>query len=296
MNELTLRQLEYFVAVAETQSITKAAATSHVSQAAVSLALTELEKTLGVTLTIRRPAKGVVLTAEGRAILPEARAILDQTQQLADRASQVRKSLSGPLHIGCFRTLSMHVVPHLVEWFARHHPAVELIFDEDNAQDIQQKMLSGQLSACLIYEAQLEPGCRTVFVQDHRRQAIMSPQHPLAEFSEVSLAQLADFPAVLLSEQPALERTLNEFYSRSLDPKIAARTRSVQTVQNLVGRNFGYGVLMHASSSSPEGRPLITRNISDSIPRNALMLALPPGHTTAAVRALEACLQELPNT
>src|SRR5699024_2677119 len=129
----------------------------------------------------------------------------------------------------CFRTLSMHVVPHLVEWFTTHHPEVELIFDEDNAQEIQEKMLAGQLSACLIYEAQLEPGCRTILVQDHRRQAILSPQHPLAEFEEVSLAQLADLPAVLLDERPALERTLNEFYSRSLNPKVGIRTRSVQT-------------------------------------------------------------------
>lgn len=293
MNELTLRQLEYFVAVARTQSITKAAAQSHVSQAAVSLALTELEKTLGVTLTIRRPAKGVALTAEGRTILPEARAILEQTQRLTEQISQVRKTLSGPLHIGCFRTLSMYVVPHLVEWFGTHHPNVELIFDEGDAPEIQEKMLAGQLAACLIYEAQLEPGCRAILVRDHRRQAVMSPQHPLAKYSEVSLAQLAEHPAVLLNERPALERTLNEFYTRSLEPRVVVRTRSVQTVQNLAGRNIGYGLLMNIPSQSPEGRPLIGRKIADSIPRNALMLALPPGRPTAAVKALEVSLEEL---
>lgn len=294
MNELTLRQLEYFVAVAETRSITGAAERSHVSQAAVSLALTELEKTLGVTLTIRRPAKGVALTAEGRAILPEARAIIDQTQQLAERVSRARKTLSGPLHIGCFRTLSMHVIPHLMEWFSVHYPEVELMVDEGNAQEIQEKMLAGQLSACLIYEAQLEPGCRTILVQDHRRRALLSPLHPLAKYAEVSLAQLAEYPAVLLDERPALERTLNEFYSRSLEPRVKFRTRSVQTAQNIVGRNLAYGLLMHIPSQSPEGRPLIAREITDSVPRNALMLSLPPGRTSAAVEALQAGLEKLP--
>lgn len=296
MNELTLRQLEYFVAVAETRSITKAAERSHVSQAAVSLAITDLEKALGVTLTIRRPAKGVALTAEGRTVLPEARAILDQTQRLTEHVSRVRQTLSGPLHLGCFRTLSMHVIPHLVEWFGEHHPKVELVFDEGNAPEIQEKMLAGQLAACFIYEAQLEPGCRALLVQDHRRQAIMSPEHPLAQYSEVSLAQLAEYPAVLLDERPALERTLNEFSSRSLEPKVTMRTRSVQTVHNLAGRNIGYGLLMHVPSHSPEGRPLVGRKIADSIPRNALMLALPPGHTSAAIKALEASLTELPRT
>src|SRR5699024_9542770 len=293
MNRLTLRQLEYFLAVAETQSITKAAERSYVSQAAVSTAMTELERILGVTLTIRRPSKGVVLTAEGRAILPDVRAILDQTDQLTACAFQVRQQLSGPLHIGCFRTLSMHVIPHLVEWFAAHYPDVDLVFDEGNAPEIQDKMLAGQLSACLIYEAQAAPGCKTVLLQEHRRLVILSATHPLAEEPEVTLAQLVQYAAVLLDETPALERTLNEFRMRSLEPRILLRTRSVQTAQNIVGRGLAYGLLMHPPTRSPEGQPLVALPISDEIPRNALMLALPPGRPSAAVRALEESLTEL---
>lgn len=294
MNELTLRQLEYFIAVAETGSITGAAERSHVSQAAVSLAITELEKTLGVTLTIRRPAKGVALTSEGRTVLPEARAILDQAQQLSERVSQVRQVLSGTLHIGCFRTLSMHVIPHLVEWFAEHHPMVELVFDEGNAQEIQEKMLAGQLAACLIYEAQLAAGCQSILVRTHARMAVLATDHPLADGAEVSLAQLAHYPAVLLDEVPALERTLNEFRIRSLEPKVLLKTRSVQTAQNIIGRGLAYGLLMHVPSHSPEGRPLTAHNISDGLPRNALMLSVPPGRSTTALRALETSLAALP--
>lgn len=293
MNDLTLRQLEYFVAVAETQSITEAAERSHVSQAAVSLAITELEKLLGVTLTIRRRAKGVTLTAEGRLMLPQARGILEQCQTLLNHAQQARKSLSGKLEIGCFRTLSMHIVPHVMEWFGTHYPAVEVAINEGNGEDIQEQMLAGQLAACVIYEAQLLDGCRPTLVQGQQRRALLPTGHPLAKHQEVSLAQLASYPAVLLDEAPALERILNEFRKRSLEPKILIRTRSVQTAQNIIGRGLAYGILMHQPSHSPEGNPLVGRRISDELPRNGLMMSLPPGHPTAKTQALSRCLAEL---
>lgn len=295
MNDVTLRQLQYFVAVAETQSITKAAERSHVSQAAVSLGITDLEKSLGVTLTIRRRAKGVSLTAEGRAILADARVILDHARELTEHASQARNVLSGPMDIGCFRTLSMHVVPHLVQWFAEHHPHVALTVHEGNGQEIQERMQNGQLAACVIYEAQLLPNSQPVLIQEQRRQVILPLDHALATQEQVSLRDLSPHPAVLLDEAPALERTLNEFHSRSLEPNILLRTRSVQTAQNIIGRGLAYGLLMHCPRYSPEGNPLTGRPLSDDLPRNSLMLTLPPGRQTSKVRALHEALLTLPD-
>ncbi|HIY85550.1 MAG TPA: LysR family transcriptional regulator [Candidatus Yaniella excrementavium] len=295
MNDVTLRQLQYFVAVAETQSITKAADRSHVSQAAVSLAITDLERSLGVTLTIRRRAKGVALTAEGRAILTDARVMLDHATELAERASQARNELSGPLAIGCFRTLSMHVVPHLVQWFAENHPKVSLTVHEDNGRAVQERMQNGQLAACIIYEAQLLPNSQSLLIQEQRRQAILPANHDLCSQDEVSLRDLAQWPAVLLDEVPALERTLNEFHSRSLEPNILLRTRSVQTAQNVIGRGLAYGLLIHCPRQSPEGHLLTGRPIKDDLPRNALMMAVPPGRHTAKVRALHEALLALPD-
>ena len=295
MNDVTLRQLQYFVAVAETQSITKAADRSHVSQAAVSLAITDLEKSLGVTLTIRRRAKGVALTAEGRAILTDARVMLDQAKELAERASQARNELSGPLALGCFRTLSMHVVPHLVQWFAERHPKVSLTVHEGNGREIQERMQNGQLAACVIYEAQLLSNSQPVLIQEQRRQVILSVDHELTTQEEIPLLDLAQYPAVLLDEAPALERTLNEFHSRSLEPHILLRTRSVQTAQNVIGRGLAYGLLMHRPRNSPEGRPLTGRPIADDLPRNALMMTVPPGRHTAKIRALHEALLALPD-
>lgn len=80
MSELTLRQLEYFAAVAETQSVTKAAEICHVSQGAVSLALGQLEHALGVTLAVRQRGRGIFLTPEGQEVATRARLITEQVE------------------------------------------------------------------------------------------------------------------------------------------------------------------------------------------------------------------------
>lgn len=296
MKELTLRQIEYFVAVAETQSITAAAERCHVSQSAMSLAITDLERFLGITLTIRRRAKGVALTSEGRAVLADARALLEQAGKLVEQVRDSRETLSGTLNIGCFRTLSMHIIPHVLEWFGKNYPQIDLRVHEGNGTEIQERMLAGQLDACVIYEAQLLEGCLERIIQDQRRFALLPSDHPLAAQQEVSLSELARFPAVLLDEAPALETTLEEFRRRSLRPQVLLRTRSVQTAQNIIGRGLAYGILMHQPSHSPEGNPLTGRPISDVLPRNALMLSLPPGQPTAKEEALEASLATLPGS
>ncbi|HEY2314430.1 MAG TPA: LysR family transcriptional regulator, partial [Streptosporangiaceae bacterium] len=78
----TLRQLEYFVAVAETGSVSRAAARVHLSQSAMSTAIADLERLLSVQLVMRHHAKGITLTAAGSELLHEARRLLSQSEDL----------------------------------------------------------------------------------------------------------------------------------------------------------------------------------------------------------------------
>src|SRR4051812_43612252 len=100
MSEITLRQLEYFAAIAETQSVTNAARLCHVSQGAVSLALGQLEHALGVTLAMRQRGRGIALTPEGQEVATRARFIADQVERLRDAVSKAHTELSGRLSIG----------------------------------------------------------------------------------------------------------------------------------------------------------------------------------------------------
>lgn len=285
MSEVTLRQLEYFAAVAETQSVTEAARRCNVSQAAVSLAVVQLEAAVGASLVIRRRGKGVALTPEGQVVAVRARQVTDQIGDLGFAVDQVHGQLSGRLVIGVFRTLAMHTIPSLVDWFTLRHPQVELDFVEGAGPVIQEAMLAGRLQLCVAHEAQVLPDCTAEVLREAKRQAALSPEHPLAAQKTVSLAELAPYPAILVNEEPALQRTLAEFARSGVEPNVKWRSVSVQVIQNVVGRNLAYSLLMHPAAASPEGKPLVFRPLGGNHPTNSVMAVTPTGVAHSALVA-----------
>lgn len=283
MSEVTLRQLEYFAAIAETQSISEAAQRCNVSQGAVSLALGQLELAVGATLVIRRRGRGVSLTPEGQVVATRARQVTDQVVDLASAVDVVHGQLSGRLTIGVFSTLAMHVIPPMIEWFVSRHPCVELDFLEGSGPEVQEAMLAGRLQLCVVYEAQLLPDCTSETLLETKRQAVFGVEHPLAAQRTVSLSELALHPAILMAEEPALQRTLEEFARAGVEPEIRWRSASVQAIQNVVGRNLAYSLLMQPTSASPEGRPLVFRPLAGSISNNSVTAALPAHVNRSAI-------------
>lgn len=277
MSDVTLRQLEYFVAIAETGSMTGAAARCRVTQAAVSTSLAQLERSLGATLVIRRPGQRVALTPEGVAAEARARAALEQVEKVSSIVSEVRGRLSGRLVIAVYRTLAMHTIPALIDWFASRHPEVELQFVEGSGGEVQSEVLTGRAQVAVIYRAQLVSGCEPIVVREGRRMAVMSPDHPLAAHPSLSLPVLAEHPAILLDEEPALQRTLAAFAMAGVEPLVPWRSRSVEAIHNVAGRGSAYSILMQTRSHSPEGRPIVFRALPGDGLDNPVAGALPRG-------------------
>src|SRR5262245_43545506 len=113
----TFRQLEYFIAAAETGSIALASERVNISPSSISTAVAHLEHELGVQLFVRVHAQGLALTPTGRTLLPEAKRILDQAESLYVLASEVSGLIRGRLIVGCFVTLAPMVLPELTRTF-----------------------------------------------------------------------------------------------------------------------------------------------------------------------------------
>src|SRR4051794_32607824 len=126
MMRLSLRQLECFVATVEAGTITGGARPCGASQAAVSLALTQLEKRPGVQLLIRQQARGVAVTAAGARVLADARALLARATDLVSAAQTDGQEVSGDLTAGCYTTLAPFFIPPLLGEFTARHPKVTL--------------------------------------------------------------------------------------------------------------------------------------------------------------------------
>ncbi|MDA2805156.1 LysR family transcriptional regulator [Nocardiopsis suaedae] len=275
MKDVTIRQLEYFVAVAEERSITRAALKCHVTQAAISQALKELEAVLGVQLAIRRTAKGIHLTPTGRAVATRSRTLLGEVRHLVSTAEGTAET--GTYTVGCFPTLSPLVIPELAEFVARTYPSVRLEIVEDTGPEIQERMMRGQVDLCFIYEAQRHPEASTVLLKERRFRVAVAADHPLARQDAVTVAELGRHPFALLNVEPATY--LNEAMLRRFGvvPNVVYRSSNVHTIRSIVGRGLACALLMHEVAESDEGRPLRFLPIVEDLGTNSILAASPRG-------------------
>lgn len=247
MARITLRQLEYFVAVARAGSVTAGATESHISQSAVSAALGDLEETLGVQLFIRH-RRGLVITKVGRQILLEARQLLSGADELCSHASDLSGSFSGSLTIGCYSTLSLTMLPRIVDTFLTEHPNVDLDFVVGSNSDLYSHLYDGSCEVALLYDYEFvtnlpASSLTKAVLQSIPPHALFQEGHPLARRTTVELAELVDEPMILYDLPPAGKYFKSLFEMRGLIPFIRFRTTEFELVRTLVARGFGYGIL-----------------------------------------------------
>lgn len=153
--QLSLRDLQFFVAAADHMNITAAAAGLNVSQPSVSLALQRLEARLGVQLLVRQHARGVALTTAGVDVLREARKLLTQADDFEKAAKTLGHEPQGSLRIGCLAYLVPRYVPALLSGFARRFPNVTVDFIEGDQARMVQALSTGEIELALSYDLDL---------------------------------------------------------------------------------------------------------------------------------------------
>ncbi|MER8073420.1 LysR family transcriptional regulator [Streptomyces sp. NPDC094034] len=292
---LSLRQLQYFCAVVESGSVTEAAKRLHVSPGGVSLAVTQLEKLLDVQLTLRTRGKGVEITDAGRSVYDAALVIDRCVEDIKELAGTIRGDLSGPLRVGVFTTLSPWLFPQLADYFAKHHPAIDVQLEEGPSAGLQTLLTEGRLDAALLYENHIVSEVEIQRLTPVRLQLAVSPSHPLASQDEVSLSALRDEYAVLLAMRPATDHVEEILRNAGITPRVRWRSANVETIRSLVARGLGYTIIMGRPHGdlTYDGRSIVYRPIADELPANYVVLATAPGaRQTARIEALRAYCRE----
>ena len=134
--DYSLRQLSYLVAVSDAGSMTAAAERCYVTQAAISAAIRDLERILGVALVARRPGRGVSLTEAGAGLVAGSRRLLQLAGELHDNVRVPRGSLRGRVALGCFPTLTPLYVPLLFQMLEQEHPEAHLEVIEGSQHEL----------------------------------------------------------------------------------------------------------------------------------------------------------------
>ena len=271
----TLKQIRYFIAVAETGSITEAGKRLHISQPSVSAAIAELEQRFEVDLFIRHHAQGLSLTPAGARLYKDAKNLLEQAEELRQGAVGLGQALEGELHVGCFQTFAPMVMPRVIRAFAAAHPAIAISLHEHHVQGVLDGLASGSFEIALTYDLNLGEDLAFEPLVEIPIHAVLAKGHRLAREKEVTLEQLTRWPMVLLNLPQSREYFLSLFASRGLRPRIAQETPSFETLRGLVASGDGFAV-MHSrpvSQQTLDGRQVVYRPIKDRIRPQSLGLA-----------------------
>jgi DNA-binding transcriptional LysR family regulator len=255
----TLRQLEYLVAVAECGSVALAAERCHVSSPSISAAIAQLEQEFGLPLFIRRHAQGLSLTEGGRQFTEAARVVLAAGAALNDRAAELTGQVRGPLAVGCLLTFAQVVLPRLRRSFAEAHPEVEFRQSEHDHAALIEALRHARLDAALSYDLELPGDLDFLPLLPLAPYALLPEGHPLAGRAQVTAADLAPHPMVLLDLPYSADYFLSFFAAEGLRPRIAERTRDMGVMRAMVANGFGYSIanIRLGSDRAPDGRRLV---------------------------------------
>jgi DNA-binding transcriptional LysR family regulator len=236
--KFTLRQLSYFIAAAESGSITLASKRANISQPAISTAISHIERELDVQLFLRHHAQGLSITPAGRALLKDAKQLL--IQGLNSSAADVGRLPRGDLSVGWFSTLAPVVMPELAASFLKSFPAVRFRSTESNQQGLLAALRRAEIEVALTYDLQIGDDIAFAPLASLPPYALLGASHPLARERELKLAQLAPLPMVLLDMPVSREYFLALFIRERLEPTIAWSSGQMDAVRTLVANGLGY--------------------------------------------------------
>ncbi|MDA0221721.1 MAG: LysR family transcriptional regulator [Rhodobacterales bacterium] len=244
MHRFTLRQLEYLVACIEHGSIARAAEVLHVAQPTISVAISKLEDQFGVQLLLRHHSQGVTATASAERILSSARGLLGHASDLQRQAMATGTSVAGELRLGSFITLAPVILPGLISSLAQKFPQISLALHEGTQEFLLDGLLAGRLDVALLYDLNLPQGLRKTSLAAFPPYVALPAGHSLCAKPQISLADLARMPMILLDVPPSRDYFLGLFQAEGLTPTVAYSSPSLELVRGMVGRGLGFSLLV----------------------------------------------------
>jgi DNA-binding transcriptional LysR family regulator len=249
-----LRQLRYFVAVAEERSFTQAARRLHIAQQSLSQQIRTLELQLGVRL-FERSSRGATLTDVGGVLLREARGVLARADRAIETVRRAAQGEEGELRVGFLSSVANYLMPPVVRGFREGHPAVELRAGELPIAALVAGVREGTLDAGLSRPPLVED-LETDEILREPVAAVLPEGHPLADRETLTLAELADEPWVLTARAswPPWHRKYDEDFARAgYRPRVVQRGTSPQNLLALVAAGVGITRLPLSSRSLRDG-------------------------------------------
>jgi DNA-binding transcriptional LysR family regulator len=261
-----LRQLRYFVAVAEHDSLAGAARSLHMAQQSLSQQIAVLERAVGVRLVDRGP-RGARLTELGRVFVPEARAVLARADDALTALRRAARGQSGRLDLVFLGTTANYVLPPVVRAIRERHPEIEVRTDDASIAELVAGLREGRWDAAFTRPPRVDD-IATRTLASERVCAVLPVGHRLADRAELRLAELAGEPWVLTPREswpPWHAGYDRDFDAAGFTPDVVARAASVPNLLGLVAAGVGITRLAASSRGLSDAPVVFVPLVDDTI-------------------------------
>nr|WP_241825921.1 LysR family transcriptional regulator [Izhakiella australiensis] len=245
MPHFTLKQLKYFVAVVEAESIAEASRQLHIAQPSISIAVKSLEDMFDQQFFIRHHAQGVSMTPSGQRFYEKAKELLRLAYQFEQNSKADNELVSGVISIGCFETAAPLYMPRLIAGFKKIYPDITIKIYDGEQHEIAHGLHRGRFDLAFLYDLELDNAIHTERLNAPQQPyALLPADHPLAQRDSVKLSELSSLPMVLLDVVPSRNYFIGIFKEKGYNPDVAYSSPSIEMVRCMVGQGLGFSLLV----------------------------------------------------
>src|SRR6185503_3697683 len=241
---MDIRQLKAFVAIAESGTFTAGAGRVHVTQAAISMQIRQLENETGAQLFVRAPRK-VILTEAGEKLLERAYVILREHDAALEELAALTGAHRGRLRIGSASAgVSGDPLPQILRELRKTHPGVEASVASGTSEQLVQQVLAGELDVAFVSLPVEARGVQTELLSEDSLVAIASPRHKMGRQKVVSAYALAGEKLILGERGGNTRRLIDQFFAQAgVTLKVAMELSRQAAIRRMVEEDMGVGIV-----------------------------------------------------
>src|SRR5258706_1811805 len=293
---MTLPELRYGVAVAETRHFGRAAERCFVSQPSLSASVKNLEEELGLQI-FERGKRGVLLSEAGEQIVAQARRALEEADRVKAVARQGRDPVKGVLRLGMIHTVAPYLLPELVGALRRGAPGMPLDVEENMTATLDRMLRAGELDAVVLALPYEGPGIEIAPLYEEVFEVVAPVKHALARRKSIAVEELDAGELLLLPVGHCFrDQVLDACNEFSRPPEPGRQGNSLETLRSMVASGLDVTLLPATALTGRYTNPLVKAiGFSDPRPTRRIALSWRRGfHRQAALEKLIATIRGLP--
>lgn len=283
---MILRGWRYFLKVAETGNLTRAASQLHITQPALSRHLKQLEEEMGVELFARH-GRGVRLTEAGMLMVDQAREILARADDLSDMLQARETRPTGQLAIGMPLSWSGLVTTPLIVTLRRKHPAVTIRLVEGTTEDLRQALKRREIQVAVVTMVERDPEIEMRHVISDGAFLVGPPGSTIVRGGKLDLKFLAGQPLILLHHTTNVRRELERALAQARLQSNTVIEANTLTLLDFVERGLGYSVVPACAVAGFNQRHRLSVGLIDGFRSDWAVASLRGHPRTAALKVFE---------